>query len=76
MSGVRCPKCGHDQSQVVDSRPREDEEKIYRRRKCLSCHSAFTTSETVLSQVQIDRNELHAQTQKVLKAIRTLVGDA
>ena len=46
---MKCPFCGYTESKVVDSRPAEDNEKIRRRRECLSCAKRFTTYETVES---------------------------
>ncbi|MFZ2982059.1 MAG: transcriptional regulator NrdR, partial [Sphingobium sp.] len=34
---MRCPFCGHDDSQVKDSRPTEDNGAIRRRRQCEAC---------------------------------------
>ncbi len=42
---MRCPKCGCDDSRVVDSRPSEDYEAIRRRRECTGCGYRFTTYE-------------------------------
>jgi len=44
---VRCPFCAHDDSQVKDSRPTEDNTAIRRRRQCDSCGARFTTFERV-----------------------------
>jgi len=44
---VRCPFCAHDDSQVKDSRPTEDNTAIRRRRQCESCGARFTTFERV-----------------------------
>jgi transcriptional repressor NrdR len=44
---MRCPFCGHDDTQVKDSRPTEDNSAIRRRRFCPSCGSRFTTFERV-----------------------------
>ena len=44
---MRCPFCGHDDTQVKDSRPTEDNSAIRRRRSCPSCGSRFTTFERV-----------------------------
>ncbi len=44
---MRCPFCGHDDTQVKDSRPTEDGGAIRRRRFCPSCGSRFTTFERV-----------------------------
>jgi transcriptional repressor NrdR len=44
---LRCPFCAHDDSQVKDSRPTEDNTAIRRRRQCNSCGARFTTFERV-----------------------------
>ena len=44
---MRCPFCGHSDTQVKDSRPTEDNASIRRRRYCPSCTSRFTTFERV-----------------------------
>ena len=44
---MRCPFCGHEDSQVKDSRPSEDNSAIRRRRHCPECGGRFTTFERV-----------------------------
>ncbi|APE28653.1 transcriptional regulator NrdR [Aurantiacibacter gangjinensis] len=44
---MRCPYCAHDDSQVKDSRPTEDNTAIRRRRQCEGCGARFTTFERV-----------------------------
>ena len=44
---MRCPFCAHDDSQVKDSRPTEDNTAIRRRRQCEGCGARFTTFERV-----------------------------
>jgi transcriptional repressor NrdR len=44
---MRCPFCSHDDSQVKDSRPSEDNSAIRRRRHCPACGGRFTTFERV-----------------------------
>jgi len=44
---LRCPFCAHDDSQVKDSRPTEDNTAIRRRRQCEGCGGRFTTFERV-----------------------------
>ena len=44
---MRCPFCAHEDSQVKDSRPTEDNTAIRRRRQCESCGARFTTFERV-----------------------------
>ena len=42
---MRCPKCGCEESKVVDSRPSESNDSIRRRRECVKCGFRFTTYE-------------------------------
>ncbi len=42
---MRCPKCGCEESKVVDSRPSESNDAIRRRRECTRCGFRFTTYE-------------------------------
>lgn len=44
---MRCPFCGHEDSQVKDSRPTEDNGAIRRRRQCEACGARFTTFERI-----------------------------
>ncbi len=44
---MKCPFCGADDTQVVDSRVSEEGERIRRRRRCPTCDKRFTTYETV-----------------------------
>jgi transcriptional repressor NrdR len=44
---MRCPFCGHEDTQVKDSRPTEDNTAIRRRRFCPGCGARFTTFERV-----------------------------
>ena len=44
---MRCPFCAHEDSQVKDSRPSEDNSAIRRRRHCPECGGRFTTFERV-----------------------------
>ena len=44
---MRCPFCGHEDTQVKDSRPTEDNTAIRRRRFCPHCSARFTTFERV-----------------------------
>jgi transcriptional repressor NrdR len=44
---MKCPFCGTDDTQVVDSRVSEEGDRIRRRRRCSACDKRFTTYETV-----------------------------
>ena len=50
---MRCPKCGCEESKVVDSRPSDSNDSIRRRRECVECGYRFTTYER--------REEVHLQ---------------
>ncbi len=43
---MKCPFCGADDTQVVDSRLNEEGHSIRRRRRCQVCDKRFTTYET------------------------------
>jgi len=45
---MRCPKCGHREDKVIDSRSARNDLVIRRRRVCLSCGKRFTTYEEVV----------------------------
>ncbi|MRD47390.1 transcriptional regulator NrdR [Caenimonas koreensis] len=42
---MKCPFCGHSETQVVETRVSEDGDFIRRRRQCHSCEKRFTTYE-------------------------------
>jgi transcriptional repressor NrdR len=42
---MKCPFCGHEDTQVKDSRPSDDGRTIRRRRECPECGRRFTTFE-------------------------------
>jgi transcriptional repressor NrdR len=44
---MRCPFCGHEDTQVVDTRSSTEASAIRRRRKCPACGKRFTTYERV-----------------------------
>lgn len=43
---MRCPFCGAEDTQVIDSRVNDEGDTIRRRRRCASCEKRFTTYET------------------------------
>jgi transcriptional repressor NrdR len=74
---VRCPFCGTDDTQVVDSRVNDEGNSIRRRRGCSKCDKRFTTYESVeltLPQVvkqngkreDFSRNKLHQSLSRAL----------
>lgn len=44
---MKCPRCGSQESRVLESRDVEQESVIRRRRECLSCQHRFTTYERI-----------------------------
>ena len=44
---MRCPKCKHDDTKVVDSRETNEGAEIRRRRECEKCDFRFTTFEQI-----------------------------
>lgn len=75
---MRCPFCGHEDTQVKDSRPTEDQAAIRRRRSCPQCGSRWTTFERVYlreltvvkksgARVPFDRDKL---TRSIMIAVR------
>jgi len=72
---MRCPKCGCDESRVVDSRPSEDNEAIRRRRECTGCGFRFTTyerrEETPLVVVKRDGTHETFNREKLMRGLVT-----
>jgi transcriptional repressor NrdR len=71
---MRCPFCGHEDTQVKDSRPAEDGAAIRRRRFCPSCSQRFTTVERVqlreLTVVKSDGRRVPFDPEKLSRSIR------
>ncbi|MHA1539154.1 MAG: transcriptional regulator NrdR [Alphaproteobacteria bacterium] len=71
---MRCPFCGHDETQVKDSRPTEDNSAIRRRRSCLSCGARFTTFERIqlreLTVVKRDGEKEIFDREKITRSLR------
>lgn len=44
---MKCPYCGNNQTEVVETRDNEELETIRRRRACVSCGKRFTTYERI-----------------------------
>ena len=42
---MRCPFCGHDETQVVETRESDEGDVVRRRRRCHGCEKRFTTYE-------------------------------
>ncbi len=70
---MRCPKCGCEESRVVDSRPSENNDAIRRRRECTACGCRFTTyerrEETPLLVVKKDGRKEPFERQKIMRGL-------
>ena len=71
---MRCPFCGHEDTQVKDSRPSEDGASIRRRRQCTGCNQRFTTIERVqlreLTVMKADGRRVPFDRDKLARSIR------
>jgi transcriptional repressor NrdR len=47
---MKCPKCGHLDDKVLDSRAAREGASIRRRRQCLACEHRFTTYEELVKE--------------------------
>ena len=70
---MRCPFCGHNETQVKDSRPSEDNSSIRRRRQCPACAARFTTFERVqlrdLMVIKKDESRVTFDREKLVRSI-------
>ena len=71
---MRCPFCGHGDTQVKDSRPTEENATIRRRRYCPECGSRFTTFERVqlreLSVIKKKGEKVLFDREKLMRSLR------
>ena len=71
---MRCPFCGHEDTQVKDSRPADDGAAIRRRRLCGNCGQRFTTVERVqlrdLTVAKADGRRVAFDRDKLARSIR------
>ena len=71
---MHCPFCGHDDTQVKDSRPTDDGAAIRRRRFCVACSQRFTTIERVqlreLVVVKSDARRVPFDREKLARSVR------
>ena len=72
---MRCPRCGCEESKVVDSRPSENNDAIRRRRECTGCGFRFTTyercEEVPLLVVKRDGHKEPFDRQKLMRGLLT-----
>ncbi len=73
---MNCPKCGHDDSKVIESR--DTGEAVRRRRECLKCGNRYTTYERIerpnLAVVKKDKRRELFDRDKLKRAIWNSVG--
>lgn len=71
---MRCPFCGHEDTQVKDSRPTEDGTAIRRRRFCSGCSQRFSTVERVqlreITVVKSDGRRVLFDRDKLARSVR------
>ncbi len=71
---MRCPFCHHNDTQVKDSRPTEENATIRRRRLCPKCSSRFTTFERVqlreLSVLKSDGKKVPFDREKLTRSLQ------
>ncbi len=71
---MRCPFCGHEDTQVKDSRPTEDGTSIRRRRFCAGCSQRFSTVERVqlreITVVKTDGRRVLFDRDKLARSVR------
>ncbi len=71
---MRCPFCSHEDTQVKDSRPSEDNSAIRRRRECAHCDARFTTFERVqlrdLTVIKVDGRRENFDREKLVRSLK------
>ncbi|MER2063039.1 MAG: transcriptional regulator NrdR [Alkalibacterium sp.] len=71
---MHCPRCQHNGSKVIDSRPADDGRAIRRRRECENCAFRFTTFERIeqsaILVVKKNGNREEFSREKLLRGIR------
>lgn len=54
---MHCPKCGGDETKVIDSRMQESTNAIKRRRECRTCGYRFTTYERCEDPIEVIKTD-------------------
>ncbi len=71
---MQCPKCGHPDSKVLETRIGKDNKSLRRRRECSKCEYRFTTVEEILREelmvVKRDGTRQEFDRQKILNGLR------
>lgn len=72
---MKCPRCSHSDTKVLESRLSQEGQSVRRRRSCQSCHYRFTTyekEEEITFQVRKKDNRFEEFARgKLIKAIAT-----
>lgn len=72
---MHCPKCGHAESKVLETRSGRDNRSLRRRRECQKCEHRFTTVEEILREELVvlkkDGTRQEFDRQKIAKGIRS-----
>lgn len=75
---MRCPKCNHAETRVIDSRVNPEGRGIRRRRECEKCEFRFSTQETILKEnlvvVKRDGRREPFDRDKILSGIHRALG--
>ena len=75
---MKCPFCGHEDTDVIDSRDTEDLNAIRRRRECPNCKKRFTTyeraEESVIIVIKRDGRREKFDKQKLINSILKSIG--
>ena len=71
---MRCPRCGHQEDKVIDSRASRNGDVIRRRRACVQCGHRYTTREEVvktrLHVIKRDGRHEELSREKLINGIR------
>lgn len=71
---MKCPFCGHEDTQVKDSRSTDDGVAIRRRRECAKCDARFTTFERIqlrdLTVIKSDGRKEPFEREKLLRSLK------
>ena len=72
---MRCPFCSHEDTQVKDSRPADENASIRRRRECTECGARFTTFERdkIIRSMQIALRKRPVPLEQIEKAANSIV---
>ena len=59
---MKCPKCGHQEDKVIDSRVAREGAGVRRRRECLGCKHRYTTLEEIVpTEIYVIKRDLRRE---------------